>query len=894
MAVVTDNNNDDAAPSTPPQPSRRRRRSRNQMTMITATPSPKIEMDGSCNISDAFPTMPSATATAAAAMGTDLNFLPSLIAGHRRRSVMTTVVDNNNDQDDGDIVAPSSSKSSMRRKNSPLDGHDHGRDRDQNGGFENDRSSNVNNNNTAVIQFRPHDDAEQQQPHLPPNFITSADVVGCGITESMRDESDAFPSLMGSISSLNFLEDGTSYIFSSQRRRVSTPPPLDSSIQLPSVRSSRQLGKAAAAAVAAAKTTSSSSPPDVKSLTPTPSFDDEEKKLDDLVLHTMSMRNQQQNQHRRRDIQDGDDGGDHGQNQEQNEQEQQQQPQPQRRWSLSPLKSLKGKRKTLQAEMENSYTSNGIPSTPPSASVDGASPITSYFSPKRCHGYSNSNSNSNKNISSLTSNRISTIPLRDADVDNHTTKSNSGRDPQQQNHLRSKSKSSHNFTSHALEIGAAGSTLRRCSSALSQVSDGGQTTHKIIVKRPYKVKEHYAESIFYVSVSAILGSVFRTYLARLFGYDCEEVKYFPEDAIHDFLTPLSSQICVTNGGRTIQTGGALFYDFPANILGSFIMGVITPRLSQPRTRLPWLHRDHDLQRDDVLHASLATGFCGCLTTFSSWNSQMVVMLDGTYCELGSQVVPVFFGYAIGLLGAFGAFHFGQNVGLWWYDWKHRDEPPIDLKASHSETSSEDNALVIQRRGSTHQPIELVHDTGSESGEAPDPNHFHKIPLFLVSAGLLVAFVVGDLKADIQWYKGMAMLWIFAPAGSLLRWRLSRLNVRSDQRLCKKLPRWVPWGTLTANLSAAAIGALLFGITDRYYGGTGHTSATISSPLVEASLFALTTGFAGSLSTVSTMVKEAVMLSEQFEGKGNSFYYQTGTCLCSMLIGLMVYATTIRV
>ena len=862
------------------------------MTMITATPSPKIEMDGgSCiNISDAF-MMPlpssssaaAATATvaaAAAAMPTDLNFFPSLIAGHRRRSVMTTTVpqhNNNNDHeggnddDDDDIVAPSpssSSKLSMRRKNSRLEGEGHRRG--QTGGFMNDND-------------------EQQQQILPPNPITSADVVGCGMTESMRDDSGAFPSLMGSISSLNFLEDGTSsYLFaSSQRRRVSTPPPppLDSSKGLQSVRSSRQLRKATAA-------TSPSSPPGVKSLTPTPSFDDEEKKLDDLVLHTMSTRNQQQNQYRNHDNRNDGDGQKQEQNEQKKQPQQQQQQQQQRRWSLSPMKGWKGRSKTLKSETDYSYTSKDVPSPPPPpfAPDDGTSPITSYFSPKRSHGYTNSNNN----IPSLDSYRISTIPLRDADEDENPTKSNNGHGPNQHQNLRSKFTQNRNYTSHALEIGAASSVLRSSGSVLSQTSDGGQTTHKIIVKRPYKIKEHYAESIFYVSVSAILGSVFRTYLARFFGYDCEQVKYFPEDAIHDFLTPLSSRICVTNGGRTMQTGGALFYDFPANILGSFIMGVITPRLSQPRTRLPWLHRDHDLQRDDVLHASLATGFCGCLTTFSSWNCQMVVMLDGTYCELGSQVVPVFFGYAIGLLGCFGAFHFGQNVGVWWYDWKHRDDPPVDLKASHSETSSEDYDRVIQRRGSTHQPIELVHDTGSESGEAPDPNHFHKVPLFLASVGLLVAFVVGDLRANIQWYKGMAMLWIFAPAGSLLRWRLSRLNVRSDQRLCKKLPRWVPWGTLTANLSAAAIGALLFGITDRYYSGTGQESTSISSPLVEASLFALTTGFAGSLSTVSTMVKEAVMLSEQFEGKGKSFYYQTGTCVCSMLIGLMVYATTIRI
>jgi hypothetical protein len=134
----------------------------------------------------------------------------------------------------------------------------------------------------------------------------------------------------------------------------------------------------------------------------------------------------------------------------------------------------------------------------------------------------------------------------------------------------------------------------------SRNSDAG-STHKILVTRSYEVKEHVLESIFYVSTSAVLGSVIRTYMARLFGYDCEI------GSVNDFMTPLSSKICVTNGGRTFQTGGALFYDFPANVLGSFVMGLITPRLDEERARFPWLHRDHALQRDDVFHASLATG-----------------------------------------------------------------------------------------------------------------------------------------------------------------------------------------------------------------------------------------------------------------------------------------------
>jgi hypothetical protein len=50
-------------------------------------------------------------------------------------------------------------------------------------------------------------------------------------------------------------------------------------------------------------------------------------------------------------------------------------------------------------------------------------------------------------------------------------------------------------------------------------------------------------------------------MARIFGYDCENKD------VDDFLTSFTSNICVTTNGQSIQTGGALFIDFPANIFG---------------------------------------------------------------------------------------------------------------------------------------------------------------------------------------------------------------------------------------------------------------------------------------------------------------------------------------
>uniref|UniRef100_A0A7S4AXQ2 Fluoride ion transporter CrcB n=1 Tax=Pseudo-nitzschia australis TaxID=44445 RepID=A0A7S4AXQ2_9STRA len=412
---------------------------------------------------------------------------------------------------------------------------------------------------------------------------------------------------------------------------------------------------------------------------------------------------------------------------------------------------------------------------------------------------------------------------------------------------------------------------------------GRKPAQKIFVTRAYEVKEHYLESVFYVSISAILGSVFRVYMARIFGFDCEY------GDLNDFLLPLASNICVTSGGRTEQTGGALFTDFPSNVFGSFLMGIITPHIDDQRARLPWLHKDHPLQRDEVFHASLGTGFCGCLTTFASWNTQMVVMLDGSYCELGSQAITVLFGYAIGVMGAIYGFSFGRQCGMWMYNFRHRNDDN-EANSSRAEIIEVDGLSTSEYQASMHEEVELVDDDNVKL--KPVPSHLHKIPLFMTAVALIISFVVGDVISDIEFYKGMILLWFLSPVGSLLRWRLSNLNVQNKEGKSLVYPHWIPWGTFIANMFATVLSACMEGLDDRYFSGSNPTS--IRSKWVDATIFALKTGVAGSLSTVSTLVKESVLLSETYAGTAKGHYYPVLTCLSGCLLGIMVYATTIRI
>ena len=78
----------------------------------------------------------------------------------------------------------------------------------------------------------------------------------------------------------------------------------------------------------------------------------------------------------------------------------------------------------------------------------------------------------------------------------------------------------------------------------------------------------WATCALYVSLFSALGAVLRIYMGRLFGLDCDLAD--SDLAVDDFLTPLSSRICITASGKTTQTGGALFTDLPPNMLGWYV------------------------------------------------------------------------------------------------------------------------------------------------------------------------------------------------------------------------------------------------------------------------------------------------------------------------------------
>ena len=115
------------------------------------------------------------------------------------------------------------------------------------------------------------------------------------------------------------------------------------------------------------------------------------------------------------------------------------------------------------------------------------------------------------------------------------------------------------------------------------------------------------DDIYYIAIFGVLGAIVRVYMGRLLGGDCER-SHDTDD--YDFWQ--ASHICLMSNGMTDnRPGGVLFIDLPANVLGSFIMGMLSASKAHP---IPWLDKQHHLQRHSSWHKGLTTGFCGCLTT----------------------------------------------------------------------------------------------------------------------------------------------------------------------------------------------------------------------------------------------------------------------------------------
>ncbi|KAL1520994.1 hypothetical protein AB1Y20_022551 [Prymnesium parvum] len=280
---------------------------------------------------------------------------------------------------------------------------------------------------------------------------------------------------------------------------------------------------------------------------------------------------------------------------------------------------------------------------------------------------------------------------------------------------------------------------------------------------------------------------------------------------------------------------------PANMAGCALMGLLSDGKVPAAELERKLDPTDDAARADVLRVGglplamcpslggvsgcaalllgMRTGFCGSLTSFSTWSNFLVV--DEAAHGRGGAVV---LGYLFGLLLCLASLRAGQQLALFL---SMSDRAYFSFPARLASWCSANVALVRLLCGIllvTELTFFLFHIFTETSESNPSP-----APVFAL---------------------------LFAPFGAWSRWRLGLYNGR--------FPTF-PIGTFAANMIACALDALISGV------GATHSISLKPWPDMVLDQFAF--GFCGCLSTVSTFIAEVAdkLQPVSIPGKGNHFF-----------------------
>mmetsp|Transcript_6577 Transcript_6577/g.10044 ORF Transcript_6577/g.10044 Transcript_6577/m.10044 type:complete len:532 (-) Transcript_6577:488-2083(-) len=144
-------------------------------------------------------------------------------------------------------------------------------------------------------------------------------------------------------------------------------------------------------------------------------------------------------------------------------------------------------------------------------------------------------------------------------------------------------------------------------------------------------------------------------------------------------------------------------------------------------------------------------------------------------------------------------------------------------------------------------------------------------LFLILTTLLIVGVVVATPTASSFLSRTEYLSTLAsPLGTLTRWQLSKYNGTLSEKYI-----WLPIGTLLANLLGSILSVLAVGI-----GSTSNNETVILWMAV------LKTGYAGCLSTVSTLAAETVGLFQMLPRFAYGYYYAIGSILVAATLGIL--------
>lgn len=281
----------------------------------------------------------------------------------------------------------------------------------------------------------------------------------------------------------------------------------------------------------------------------------------------------------------------------------------------------------------------------------------------------------------------------------------------------------------------------------------------------------------------------------------------------------------------------VYLDLPSNMVGSFLMGWFGVVFKGDISHV-----------SDLLAIGLTTGYLGSLTTFSGWNQKMLDL-----CVNDRWVDAVL----------------GIILGLW-----------LSAESIRQGIETAKGFKWLLTRCSTC----LKGDTSSSRNHCRVDNLMkHSVVLILLVLTLGALWGLSGVLFR-KWHDGgnaSGQLWlacIVGPFGVWVRWFLARLNGRGLGR--NGTLKWIPFGTLIANVLAACVMASL-----------ATVKKVVNTEKCDTYATGAQLGFLGCMSTVSTFMAEFHAMRES-KYPWRAHVYASITLIPSLVFGTLIYSVPV--
>ena len=213
--------------------------------------------------------------------------------------------------------------------------------------------------------------------------------------------------------------------------------------------------------------------------------------------------------------------------------------------------------------------------------------------------------------------------------------------------------------------------------------------------------------LLYLSLFSELGVLTRIYVGRFFNDGCYN----------------GWGLCLTSGGGRDKTYGAQFTDLPANMLGCFVMGLLSTAAVlglQSKKNVAFLPASHHWQKQKELLVGLRTGYCGSLPTFASWELSLIQLLIGVKSGDGGQWQQWLWGWIVGFELAFASHLIGEHTALFIDNKVLRDELTAEMTQLERPTEASEEGEDLY--GSQELNAVLDRDEHTDNGHLQDGVH----------------------------------------------------------------------------------------------------------------------------------------------------------------------------